>query len=64
MDRGAVVQGGHKSVNKILENDLIKTTKAYKNNKIISLNPELWYISSGGIVSTTEMLKEIKDSIK
>lgn len=64
VDRGAVVQGGHKSVNKILENDLIKTTKAYKNNKIISLNPELWYISSGGIVSTTEMLKEIKDSIK
>ncbi len=51
-------------MNKILENDLIKTTKAYKNNKIISLNPELWYISSGGIVSTTEMLKEIKDSIK
>ncbi|MBU5299090.1 siderophore ABC transporter substrate-binding protein [Clostridium sporogenes] len=64
VDRGAVVQGGHKSVNKILENDLIKTTKAYKNNKIISLNPELWYISSGGIVSTTEMLKEIKDSMK
>ena len=64
VDRGAVVQGGHKSVNKILENYLIKTTKAYKNNKIISLNPELWYISSGGIVSTTEMLKEIKDSIK
>ncbi|EPY2274817.1 siderophore ABC transporter substrate-binding protein [Clostridium sporogenes] len=64
VDRGAVVQGGKKSVNKILENDLIKTTKAYKNNKIISLNPELWYISSGGIVSTTEMLKEIKDSIK
>ncbi|MFV3010653.1 siderophore ABC transporter substrate-binding protein [Clostridium botulinum] len=64
VDRGAVVQGGHKSVNKILENDLIKTTKAYKNNKIISLNPELWYISSGGIVSTTEMLKEIKNSIK
>ncbi|APH17130.1 periplasmic binding family protein [Clostridium sporogenes] len=64
VDRGAVVQGGHKSVNKILENDLIKTTKAYKNNKIISLNPELWYISSGGIISTTEMLKEIKDSIK
>ncbi|WP_409070203.1 siderophore ABC transporter substrate-binding protein [Clostridium sp. FAM 1755] len=64
VDRGAVVQGGKKSVNKILENDLIKTTKAYKNNKIISLNPELWYISPGGIVSTTEMLKEIKDSIK
>ncbi len=64
VDRGAVVQGGHKSVNKILENDLIKTTKAYKNNKIILLNPELWYISSGGIVSTTEMLKEIKESIK
>ena len=64
VDRGAVVQGGHKSVNKILENDLIKTTKAYRNNKIISLNPELWYISSGGIVSTTEMLKEIKESIK
>ncbi len=64
IDRGAVVQGGHKSINKILENDLIKTTTAYKNKKIISLNPELWYISSGGIVSTTEMLKEIKEAIK
>ncbi|MBU5591517.1 siderophore ABC transporter substrate-binding protein [Clostridium sp. MSJ-4] len=64
IDRGAVVSGGEKSVNKILENDLIKTTEAYKNNKVISLNPEYWYISPGGLGSTTEMLKEVENSIK
>lgn len=64
VDRGAVVVGGNKSMNKVLENDLIKTTSAYKNNKIISLNAEYWYISPGGLGTTAEMIKEVEAGIK
>lgn len=64
VDRGAVVAGGNKSMNKVLENDLIKTTLAYKDSKIISLNAEYWYISPGGLGATIEMIKEIEESIK
>ncbi|WP_027632825.1 siderophore ABC transporter substrate-binding protein [Clostridium hydrogeniformans] len=64
VDRGAVVVGGEKSMSKVMENDLIKTTSAYKNSKIIPLNAEYWYISPGGLGSTNEMIKEVEAAFK
>ena len=48
---------------KEIENALIQKTNAYKNGKIIYLNPEIWYISQGGLTSTREMIKEILAAI-
>lgn len=42
-----------------VENKLIQQTNAYKNNKIIYLNSEAWYLSGGGIASTNIMIDEI-----
>lgn len=63
VDRTAVV-GGESSAKQIVENELVKNTKAYENDNIVYLNPDYWYLSGGGLVSVTEMVKEIDASIK
>lgn len=57
VDRTQIV-GGTTTTNTTLDNDLVKQTKAYQNQQIISLNPDYWYLSSGGLLSVSEMIKE------
>lgn len=63
IDRTAIV-GGKTSANQVFENDLIKTTKAYKDKNIIYLDPQIWYISTGGFNSTMKMIEEVGSAIK
>ena len=35
-------------------------TNAYKNDKIVYLNAEYWYLSGGGLISMKEMIKEVE----
>ncbi|MFV0150260.1 ABC transporter substrate-binding protein [Empedobacter falsenii] len=62
LDRAAVVNGIKTNENEI-ENALIKRTNAYKNNNIIYLNPQIWYLSGGGLTSTEQMINDIKQAI-
>lgn len=64
IDRAAVVSGGGQLAKDTLDNDLIKQTNAYKNGKIVYLDPNYWYLSGGGLVSVSEMVKEIAASVK
>ncbi|MED0676524.1 siderophore ABC transporter substrate-binding protein [Aneurinibacillus thermoaerophilus] len=63
IDRGAVV-GGQSSAKQVVENELVKNTKAYKNGNVVYLDPNYWYLSGGGLVSVSEMVKEVEASIK
>lgn len=63
IDRGAVV-GGESSAKQVIENDIVKNTKAYEDGKIVYLDPNYWYLSGGGLVSVSEMVKEIENGIK
>ncbi|PKG23433.1 siderophore ABC transporter substrate-binding protein [Niallia nealsonii] len=63
VDRGAVV-GGNSSAEKVLDNKLVNGTDAAKNDHIIYLNPNYWYLSGGGLVSTAEMIKEVEAAIQ
>lgn len=63
IDRGAVV-GSESSAKQVVENDLTKKTKAYKNDNIVYLDPNYWYLSGGGLVSVQEMVNEVADSLK
>src|SRR5690606_1476394 len=63
IDRGAVV-GSESSAKKVVENDLVKNTKAYKEDNVVYLDPNYWYLSGGGLVSTMEMAKEVEESLK
>lgn len=63
IDRGAVV-GGETSARQMLENELVKKTKAYQNDHIIYLDPNYWYISGGGLASVAEMVNEVKSAFE
>lgn len=63
VDRNAVV-GGSANASKTLDNDLIRTTSAYKNKQIINLDPQVWYVSGGGFTSTAKMISEVQAAIK
>ncbi|PHV69453.1 ABC transporter [Sporanaerobium hydrogeniformans] len=62
IDRTAVA-GGATSAEKLFENELMKNTDAYKNNRIIYLNPQAWYVANGGFISTQIMIDEIKEGL-
>ncbi|WP_422657419.1 siderophore ABC transporter substrate-binding protein [Paenibacillus sp. EC2-1] len=65
VDRGAVVATGQNSGAKdVVENELVKTTSAYKDGNIVYLDPNYWYLSGGGLTSVTEMVKEVSAGVK
>ncbi len=57
-----LVAGGTNTANTVLDNDLINGINAAKNNKIISLDPDIWYLSGGGITSTMQMITDVKNA--
>ncbi|GIP63031.1 putative ABC transporter solute-binding protein YclQ [Virgibacillus pantothenticus] len=63
IDRSAAI-GEEPAAKNIVENDLVKETKAFKNDNIAYLDPEFWYLSGGGLVSVQEMIKEIDATLK
>lgn len=63
VDRDAVVEG-KPSAKQTIENELVKKTNAYKNNRIIYLNPNYWYLSGGGLISVAEMINEVEKGIE
>lgn len=62
IDRGAAVNG-QSNAEQIVENDLVKNTKVYENDNTYYLNPDYWYLSGGGLISVSEMVKEIEESL-
>lgn len=60
IDRDAAV-GGDASAKDSIENELVIKTNAYKDGKIIYLDPNYWYLSGGGLQSVKEMIKEVEE---
>lgn len=58
VDRTTVV-GGENTAEKTLDNELVNETNAVKNDKVVSLNPDVWYLSGGGLASVSMMAEEI-----
>lgn len=63
VDRGDAT-GGESTAKSLFDNDLVKSTDAYKNGKIVYLSSQAWYTISGGIDSTQVMIDNIKNAIK
>ncbi len=58
VDRTAVV-GGEKTAAATLDNDLVNGTNAVKNGRVYELNPDVWYLSGGGLESVSMMADDI-----
>lgn len=66
MDRdSAIATSGAKTAKEIMENDLVMSTDAYKNNHIVYLeHPNVWYTAEGGIQALDIMLQDLETGLK
>lgn len=62
VDRTAVT-AGEGTAKAMFDNELIQGTDAYKNGRIIYLDPVVWYTAGGGFTSTEIMLEEINNAL-
>ncbi|MGO1729324.1 MAG: siderophore ABC transporter substrate-binding protein [Flavobacteriaceae bacterium] len=62
IDRGAAINT-NKANRKEVENALIQKTNAFKEDKIVYLSPDIWYLSGGGLMSFQRMAEEIKSAL-
>lgn len=59
MDRAAVVSGVETGLENLLNDPQFKALNAVKNNRFYILNPEAWYLVTGGFTSTETMINDI-----
>ena len=65
LDRSAVVSSeAQQTAAEILENELVKTTDAYKNGNIVYVDSEAWYVGGAGFSSANTILDNIENGIK
>ncbi|GAB3065912.1 siderophore ABC transporter substrate-binding protein [Salinicoccus sesuvii] len=62
LDRGSAI-GGESASSTVLDNNVIKDVDAIKNDRVVDLNAQLWYLAGGGVVTTIEQLEEIEQAI-
>ncbi len=62
IDRAATT-GGSTSAEQVFDNDIIKQTTAYKNDKIVYLSSQIWYVASGGLTGTMTMIEDIQSGL-
>ncbi|OOF56059.1 siderophore ABC transporter substrate-binding protein [Rodentibacter myodis] len=62
VDRTAAITEKANNAQKVLDNDIIKQTKAYKNGHIVYLDATNWYLAFGGLESMEIISKELKNA--
>lgn len=63
MDRNSVT-GDATTAKSVIENEIVKTTDAYKNGNIIYLeNSNVWYTAEGGIKALQTMISDLKNGL-
>lgn len=56
--------GGDTSNDKVAANELVAQTDAGKNDQVISLQPDVWYLSGGGLESMNLMIEDVNQALK
>lgn len=56
--------GGDASQNAVADNDLVKETNAGKNNQVIALDSQVWYLAGSGLESIEIMLDDVNQAFK
>ena len=59
IDRSQAIQTDVADNLQLLDNAFINKTNAARNERVITLSPDLWYLSGGGLESTHLMVEEI-----
>lgn len=59
VDRTAVMEGRPRLDRKTMANPIIKQTKAWKNNRIVFVDPDAWYTTGAGISSLEIVIADV-----
>lgn len=62
IDRTKAV-GGEDDAGSVADNALVKQTNAGKNNQVIALQSDIWYLSGGGLESTQLMIDDVTKAL-
>lgn len=62
LDRGAIT-GAQASVKEAIENELVKTTKAYQDGHIVYVNPQAWYVGGSGIMAIDTIISDMETAV-
>ncbi|AWL29658.1 ABC transporter substrate-binding protein [Acinetobacter defluvii] len=63
IDRGAAISEKSGGAQKVLDNAIVKQTKAAQNNKIIYLDSSTWYLMNDSLGGMQSMLKEVQNAV-
>lgn len=63
IDRTAAI-GSQSNIKADMENDILKQTEAYKNDRIVYLDGPLWYLGGGGLQSELAKIEEVLNELK
>jgi len=61
IDRDSAI-GMDSTIKESFENDIVQKTEAYKNDRLIYLDGEIWYLAGGGLQSLHMMIDEINST--
>lgn len=64
LDRDKLVNKGKSTTRQDFDNELVRSTDAYKNNRMIYLDIPAWYVASAGITATETMVSDIESLTK
>ncbi|WP_185995533.1 siderophore ABC transporter substrate-binding protein [Nocardioides campestrisoli] len=60
VDRDAAIGEEGKSAEEILDNQLVRATSAWKNDKVTYVDAEAWYIVTGGLTSLGTLIDDVE----
>ena len=63
IDRDAATGRAEGAAKKVLDNDLVGQTKAWKNNQVVYLDPVNWYLIGGGLTAMQASVDQITKAI-
>lgn len=63
LDREQAIGRSVGKAKELFNNPLVDSTPAAKNNKIVYIDPNAWYISGGGVTATQTMISDIDKAL-
>ena len=64
IDKNSITGSDNNTAAELVENEIVKKTKAYENDNIVYLNTEAWYIGGCGFTSTMMRINDIENAVK
>lgn len=63
LDREQAIGQSNGKAKALFDNDLVKSTPAAKNGRVMFIDPAAWYLTAGGYHSTQTMIKELNQVV-